>query len=297
MQRQDGIAQAFVAMSLVGGAITASTYLADGRITSQAVRYAATALVLVVVSRRRHEYDDAWRLRRPRGSGWVWLVGAATCGLTIYNLALVEALQRADTPLVASIVSAVPLVLALAAPLGLGQTVAGRVVFGAAIVVAGSVLVYGTGDASATGAGLSIVALVGECAFTLLGARVLHTVGAVSIATHTAWIAAAELAVLSVVLDGGQRTGWDLPAVGAIGYLVAASAAAFVLWFDAIESIGPAVAGLAAGAIPVAALVTGTLLGTAILTPSSLGGVVVVVAGIAVALRHSPASKEVIVPS
>ncbi|MCC6438658.1 MAG: DMT family transporter [Acidimicrobiales bacterium] len=293
MQRRDGIGKAFVAMSLVGAAVTASTYLADGRITAQALRYAATAVVLLGVSRRRRRRDGAWQLRRPRGSGWLWSTAAATCGLTVYNLALVEALQRADTPLVASIVSAVPLVLAVAAPVAVRQPVAGRIVAGATIVVAGSMLIYGTGRAEATGVVLAVVALGGECAFTLFGARSLASVGAVSIATHTAWIAAAQLAVLSLLVEDGTGAGWDLGAVAAIGYLVVASAAAFVLWFDAIDSIGPAVAGLTAGAIPIVALISGGLLGTARLTPASLAGVAIVIAGIATALRQAAPSTEV----
>lgn len=291
MQRKDGIGKAFVAMSLVGGAVTASTYLAEGRIAAEAVRYAATAVVLVAMARWRGRRDQNWRLRRPRGSAWLWLTAAATCGLTLYNLALVEALQHADTPLVASIVSAVPLVLAVIAPLAARQPVAGRLVVGALVVVAGSVLVYGTGRADVLGVLLALAALSGECAFTLLGAKALSSVGAVSIATHTAWIAAIQLGVLALVVDE-HVAGWDLAVVVAIAYLVLASAASFVLWFAALDVIGAALAGVAAGAIPITALITGAAVGTAHLAPANLLGIAVVVGGTAIALRAPPRPRS-----
>jgi drug/metabolite transporter (DMT)-like permease len=293
VQRSVGIRKALIAMSLVGGAVTASTYLADGRFAAQGIRYVGTAVVLVAASRIRGRRDRAWRLRRPGGREWLWLIAAATCGLTLYNLALVEALQHAETPLVASIVSGVPLVLALAAPLVVRQPIAAPVVIGAATIVTGSFLVYGTGRSDAVGVALAATALACECAFTLLGAPVLQRLGAVSIATHTAWIAAVQLCVLAAASGGAAMTaGWDLPAVGAIVYLIGASAAAFVLWFDAVGVIGSALSGLAAGAIPITALATGIPLGVASTSPMTLLGVGAVVAGIVIGLRRRSADLQ-----
>lgn len=273
-------------MALVGGAVTASTYLAQDRIAAQAIRYVGTALVLVATARFRGRVDPRWRLRRPVAQEWMWLFAAATCGLTVYNLALVEALQHADTAMVASIVAGVPLALALAAPLLAGRRVERRILTGATVIVAGSLLVYGAGRSDATGVVLSATALACECAFTLLGAPVLARLGAASIATHTAWIAAVQLSLMVVLSSGfSLGSGWDRPALLSIGYLIAASAIAFVLWFDAVDRIGSAVCGLAAGAIPIAALATGLVSGAAHVDPVSLVGVVVVVAGIVAALR------------
>lgn len=291
--------KAIVAMSLVGGAVTASTYLAEGRTAAQAVRYIGTAIVLIVIAGLRGRHDVAWNLRRPTGREWLWLVAAASCGLTLYNLALVEALQHAETPLVASIVSGVPLVLALAAPLLARDNVSARVVVGAAAIVIGSSLVYGAGRSNLPGVVLAATALACECAFTLLAAPVLTRLGAVSIATHTAWIAALQLCVLTAITDDVVMIAeWDLAATAAIVYLVGASAAAFVLWFDAVRSIGAAVAGLAAGVIPITALATGLPLGVASTGPIALVGIGVVVIGITIGLRHrapntQPASEYV----
>lgn len=280
-------------MSLVGGAVTASTYLADARSAAQAIRYVGTAVVLIAASGMRGRRDRAWRLRCPLGREWLWLVAAATCGLTVYNLALVEALQHAEAPLVASIVSGVPLVLALAAPLCARQPIASRLVIGAATIVAGSLLVYGTGRSDAVGVALAALALACECAFTLLGAPVLERLGAVSIATHTAWIAAVQLCILALASgDTAVTPGWDLPAIAAILYLIGASAAAFVLWFDAVKVIGSALCGLAAGAIPITALASGLPLGVASTSPLTLLGVGAVVAGIAIGLQQRSPTLE-----
>ena len=278
--------KSIAAMSLVGGAVTASTYLSEGRVAAQAVRYVGTAVVLIVAAALRGRRDRAWQLRRPVGREWMWLIAAATLGLTLYNLALVEALAHAEAPLVASIVAGVPLVLAIAAPVAARQPVATRLLVSAAAIVTGSFLVYGAGHSDVVGVTLAVSALGCECAFTLLGAPVLGRLGAVSIATHTAWIAALQLSILTLVSGDAVTIGrWDLSAGFAIAYLIGASAAAFVLWFDAVGIIGAALAGLGAGAIPITALATGIPLGVASTGPAALVGIAVVVAGIAAGLR------------
>lgn len=279
--------KAAAAMSLVGGAVTASTYVSDGRTAAQAARYVGTALVLAAMARLASRRRNGWRIHRPAGREWLWLIAAATAGLTLYNLALVEALKHAEAPMVASIVSGVPLALAIAAPLAARRVIAPRLVVGAAVVVAGSFLVFGAGRSDTLGVVLAVTALACECAFTLLGVPVLERLGALSIATHTAWIAAVQLCVLAVVSgDITVMASWDQAEVVAIAYLIGASAAAFVLWFDAIGTVGAERAGLAAGVIAIAALATGVPLGAARLTSGAVIGTAVVVAGIAVGLRR-----------
>jgi drug/metabolite transporter (DMT)-like permease len=225
-------------------------------------------------------------VRRPVGTDWYWLVAGATAGLTLYNLALVEAVRHAEAPLVASVVSGVPLVLAIAAPLAARRPIGVRLVAGAGAVVVGSAVTLGAGRSNAAGVVLAVLALGCECAFTLLGVPVLERLGPISIATHTAWIAAVQLSALAVVRrDLDALIAWDRAAVLAIGYLIAASALAFVLWFDAIGDVGSERAGLAAGVIPIAALATGVPLGIASLNTAAILGTVIVVAGVAIGLR------------
>lgn len=270
---------ACAAMATVGGAVTASTYLADyPRFGAQAVRYIAAAAVLLVLSGRRR----SWRVRRPTGREWWWLIAAATAGQTVYNLAVVQALEHAEPTVVATVVSGVPLVLAIGAPIVAGRRVPLPLVGAAAAVVGGAALVQGGGRSDLTGMVLSLLALAGESGFTLFSIPVLARLGAVSIATHTCWIAAVQLAVLAIAADGrAALPAPSVPVVAAITYLVAASAFAFALWFLAVAELGGDLAGLAAGVIPVAAIATGLPLGVATIDLRAVAGTTIVVVGLA----------------
>ncbi len=270
--------QALSAMAMVGAAVTASTYLTDyPRYSAQAARYVVATVVLVAWARR----FGSVRLRRPVGAEWWWLVGSATVGLTAYNLAVLQAVEHAEPAVVGTIVACVPLVLAVGAPLVQRRRVPIGMVAAAVVVVVGAVTVVGGGRSTVAGLAWAFVALAGEAGFTLLAVPVLARVGALSVATHTTWIAAGQLLVLAVVLDGERAlVAPDLDVVVAITCLVALTAAAFVLWFMAVETVGGALAGLAAGIIPVAAAVSGFAVGLTTLNGRVVVGTVLVAFGI-----------------
>ncbi len=283
MQRRVGMLQALTAMAMVGGAVTASGFLTDYPLfTAQAVRYTSAALVLGACARFAGWGD----VRSPIGREWWWLTASATAGLSVYNLAVLKAIEHAEPALVGSFVAGVPLVLALAAPISARRRVPVGVVGAAAVVVLGALIIQGVGRGDATAVGFSLVALAGEAGFTLLAAPVLGRLGAFSVATHTSWIAAVQLLVLAVVVDRGDGiVGPSLEVVVAVAYLVAASAGAFVLWFLAVGSIGGEVAGLAAGIIPVAAAVSGLAFGLTTVDARVAVGTLVVAAGVGCGLE------------
>ncbi len=284
-------------MSTVGGAVTASSFLIDSpRFEVQALRYAATTAVLVAISAVARRPN--LRARRARAGEWIWLFLAATSGQTIYNLALVGAVQHADPAFVASVVSCVPLVLVLGAPLFGRRRFRPDIAAAAVVVVAGAAIVYGGGETSPLGLCLSLVALAGEAAFTLFSLRVLDRLGPFSVAVHTCWIACLQLVVIGWVL-GELRASvpWPSSSALAVAYLVAASAFAFVAWFRAVESVGAEVAGLATGIIPVAAAVSGAALGIVPLRAQTLVGAAVVGVGVtggAVLARRSPSQPGLV---
>ena len=71
----------------------------------------------------------------------------------------------------------------------------------------------------------------------------------------------------------------------ALAYLaVVQTAIAFSLWYSGVGILGPAVAGLFAGIMPIAAALTGVIPGLTTLTPVVIGGAVLVGIGIAVGL-------------
>jgi drug/metabolite transporter (DMT)-like permease len=275
--------QAVGAMAMVGGAVTASGYLADTPLfAAQAVRYILASVVLIGCGLAA---PARFPLRRPRGRQWWWLTAAATSGLSLYNVAVVRAVERAEPAVIGTVIACVPLVLAIGTPLVSGRRIPPGLVGAAALVVVGAALMQGGGHSSAAGVGLSVVALAGEAGFTLLALPVLGALGAYSVATHTAWIAALQLAVLAAIEGGVAGVPSPLEASLAIAYLVVATAAAFVLWFLAVESIGGESAGLAAGVIPIAAALTGLAAGTTTVDARVGIGVAVVVLGIAAGLR------------
>lgn len=278
------LGQAAAAMAMVGGAVTASGFLTGYPLFSaQAVRYALAALVLVLFARRGGRRR---MVLRPVGREWWWLVASATAGLSGYNLAVLTAVDHAEPAVIGTVVACVPLVLAVAVPLLARKSPPLQLLIGALVVVAGAMVVQGGGRTDLLGVVWSIVALAGETGFTLLALPVLGRLGAFSIATHTAWIAAAQFVVLAAVIDGSASLAAPTTSVIlAVAYLVAASAGAFVLWFLAVDRIGGDVAGLTAGIIPVAAALTGLAFERTTIAPSVIGGSVLVAVGVTLGLR------------
>lgn len=283
--------QALAAMAMVGGAVTASTYLTDyPHYTAQAVRYVVATGLLVAFGRRARSS----RIRRPVGVEWWWLIASATAGLTAYNLAVLRAVGHAEPAVVGTIVACVPLVLALAALLAKRGRAPIAVFAAAVVVVVGAVTVVGGGRANVSGVAWSLVALAGEAGFTLLAVPVLARLGPFSVATHTTWIAASQLLVLAVAADRGRALMVpDIGVVLAVVCLVVLTAAAFVLWFMAIEVIGGALAGLAAGIIPVAAAVSGLVVGVTTVNARVALGTVLVACGIAGGLSGARSGRDV----
>jgi drug/metabolite transporter (DMT)-like permease len=282
--------QAAAAMAMVGGAVTASGFLTDyPRFSAQAVRYGLAALVLVIVSRR----GGRRLVRRPRGSEWWWLIASASAGLSGYNLAVLSAVDHAEPAVIGTVVACVPLVLAVAVPLVGRRRPPRRLLVGALVVVVGAMVVQGGGRTNLLGVLWSVIALAGETSFTLLALPVLGRLGAFSVAAHTAWIAAIQLAVLAAVIDGSASfVAPTQPVIFAVAYLVAASAGAFVLWFICVDRIGGELAGLTAGIIPVAAALTGLPFGRTTIAPSVIGGSLLVAIGVTLGLRPPGRPRE-----
>src|SRR5918997_2651397 len=285
-----GMAQAMAAMAMVGGAVTASDYLTDAPLfAAQAVRYILASAVLVGFGLRG---PARFTLRRPRGRQWWWLIATATSGLTVYNLAVVRAVEHAEPAVIGTVIACMPLVLSIGAPVVSGRRIPPGLVGAAAVVVVGATLVQGGGHSSAAGVAFSVLALAGEAGFTLLALPVLGALGAYSVATHTAWIAALQLVVLAALDGGAADVPSPLAASLAVAYLVAATAAAFVLWFLAVESVGGESAGPPPRGIPIAAALTRLAPGTTTGGVPVWIGVAVVVAGIAVGLRLGGAGRR-----
>ena len=104
---------------------------------------------------------------------------------------------------------------------------------------------------------------------------------------HATWLATVMFAALGIVHEGPaaitKMTGPDWLAVGYLA--VAVTAAAFVLWYSSVRRLGASRAGLLTGIAPVAAAVSGVLLGGPAPSPLVWAGIAVVAAGLALGFR------------
>jgi drug/metabolite transporter (DMT)-like permease len=110
------------------------------------------------------------------------------------------------------------------------------------------------------------------------------------VAAWAAWIASAQLAVLSIVNQDLKAP--DAGEIAAIGYLaVMTTALAFVLWFSAVQRLGADRAGLLVGLMPVAALSVDVALNGHAPTVADIAGTALVAAGVALGAR-APVSAQ-----
>src|SRR5262249_32961397 len=160
-------------MVAVGGSVAVSSLITDYPLfTAQAVRYAAGALLLWGFARLRG------LPRRPttteeRGR----LIVVALTGLAGFNVAIVVALRSAEPAAVGVVVGCVPLVLAIVGPLLERRAPTARILVAAIVVVLGAALVQGVGRTSWAAFGLSLLALAGASAYSLVAVPVLPRPG------------------------------------------------------------------------------------------------------------------------
>ena len=278
-----GVAAGSAAMVCVGSSVAVSSVLAGAPVyTAEGVRYGVACLILVALSRLTGHHV-VW----PRKSEWLWLSGIGLTGLVVFNLALVEGSRHAEPAVLGVAVACVPAVLALAGPLLEGSRPRAAAVAAALVVTAGAGLVQGLGRTDAIGVAWAVAVFGCEAAFTLLAIPVLGRHGPWGVSVHATWLATVMFAALGIVHEGPAaittmtRADWL-----AVGYLaVAVTAAAFVLWYSSVRRLGASRAGLLTGIAPVAAAVSGVLLGGPAPRPLVWAGIAVVAAGLALGFR------------
>lgn len=264
------------AASMVGASFPVSEALVDYPYSAgQCIRYLGGALILTALLKGR--------LGRPTAKELALLFGVAGIGMVLFNLAVLAAVERTGATNAGVVIGASPVVLALFVPLLARRTPQRRFVTAALVVMAGAALVNGTDDRiSAVGLAFALTALAGEVGFTMLAAPLLPRLGAMRVAAWSAWIATAQLLVL---------TGGDVPTPSpsdgaAIAYLaIITTALAFVLWFSAIKELGADRAGLLIGMMPVAAVVVDAVLDGRAPSMADIAGTALVAAGVMLGAR------------
>ena len=278
-----GVAAGSAAMVCVGGSVAVSAVLTTApAYTAEGVRYGVACLILVALSRLTGHHL-AW----PRKAEWLWLSGIGVTGLVVFNLALVQGSRHAEPAVLGVAVACVPAVLALVGPLLEGTRPHTTSVVAALVVTAGAGLVQGLGRTDAVGVAWAVAVFGCEAAFTLLAIPVLGRHGPWGVSVHATWLATVMFAVLGIVHEGPaaitELTQADWLAVGYLA--VAVTAAAFVLWYSSVRRLGASRAGLLTGIAPVAAAVSGVLLGGPAPRPLVWAGIAVVAVGLALGFR------------
>ncbi|MFB8180661.1 DMT family transporter [Streptomyces sp. NPDC055966] len=279
-----------VGMALVGSSVTVSHTLVDAPLfTTQAVRYAAATVILLVMARL-----TGARLLRPRGREWLWLAGIAVTGLVLFNVAVVRGVAHAEPAVIAVAVACVPVVLGVAGPFLERRRPSRQVLWAAPVVMAGAVLVEGTGRTDAVGVAWAVLALGCEAAFTLCAVPVLRRHSPWGVSVHAVWLAAVMLAALGAMREGpsavGELTGSQWAAVGYLALLV--TAVAFVLWYSTVRAAGSGRAGLLTGIAPLAAAAVGAVTGSGTPSPSVWLGIAVLILGLIGGLRPRDVPAE-----
>jgi drug/metabolite transporter (DMT)-like permease len=284
------LASGIAGMTLVGGSVGVSQVLIDAPLfTAQAIRYAAAAALLVVLARLA-----GVRIVQPRGREWLCLAGVAASGLVLFNIAIVRGVEHAEPAAIAVAVACVPVLLGVLGPLLERRTPRVQIVVAAVVVTAGSVLVQGAGRADTVGVAWAAVALVCEAGFTLFAVPVLRRQSAWGVSVHSVWMGAAMFGVLGLMVEGPSAAGrLDSDDWAAMAYLaVLVTAAAFVLWYSAVASLGAGTVGLLTGVAPISAALTGIVIGGDAPGPLVWTGMLVVVAGLAAGLVKRPPSRH-----
>lgn len=272
-----------IGMILVGSSVSVSHTLVDAPLfTTQAVRYLAAAVILVLLARLA-----GVRPVRPRGREWLWLTGLAVTGLVLFNVAVVRGVGHAEPAVVAVAVACVPVVLGVVGPALERRRPSRQVLLAAPVVMAGAVLVEGTGRTDAVGVCWAVVALGCEAGFTLLAVPVLRRHSPWGVSVHAMWLAGVLLAVLGLTSEGPsavrELSGSQWAAVGYLALMV--TAVAFVLWYSTVRAVGAGRAGLLTGIAPLSAAVVGAVSGSGAPGPSVWLGIAVLILGLVGGLR------------
>jgi drug/metabolite transporter (DMT)-like permease len=284
-----------LAMVCVGGSVAVTGTLARAPVyTAEALRYAAACLLLLAFARA-----SGRSVRLPRAAEWLWLAGIAATGLVVFNVALADGARGAEPAVFGVAVACVPTLLAVAGPLLERSRPAPKAVVAAVVLTGGAALVQGLGRCDAAGFAWAAVAFGCEAAFTLLAVPVLGRHGPLGVSVHATWIATVIFAVLGGVREGPAAV-TRLSAADwlATGYLaVGVTAVAFVLWYTSVDRLGAGRAGLLTGIAPIAATLTGILLGGPAPRPMVWAGIAVVIAGLTVGLRNGERGSDALSPS
>lgn len=240
--------------------------------------------------------------QRPRG---VWWGRSAVLGLlnvSVFFVLVYVASQLLPTSIASTVMAVSPLAMMLVARALVSERPRPTHLAGAAVGLAGVCLMLLTGvdGVSVPGVLASAAAMLVSAFGHLLSKRWSDDTGAgADVLASTAWqLTAGGLLLLPVAaVTEGAPPALSWQALLAFGYVsLIATAAAFVAWFAGLRRLPAGTVGLIGLLNPVTGVLLGTVLASEVLTVQQLGGLVLVLAGVALgrpARRARPARRGV----
>jgi drug/metabolite transporter (DMT)-like permease len=268
-----------------GGTFIAGKNLAQsvGPYTGAFLRYTVACVFLVVFMLRAGEKPVrlSWRNR-------VVIFCMGMTGIVGYNVFFLKGLKLIEAGRASIIIANNPILIALLSAVFFGERLNGLKVFGIALSVTGAVLAITRGDLSFLLRGgfgwgeINILGCVASwVAFTLLGKKAMSQLSPLSVVTYSSLAGAACL--FPAAWAEGLWTAWPYSAadwanaffLGFFGTVLA-----FVWYYQGIQRIGPARAGLFINFVPLFAILLAYLLLGEPLTASLATGALLVSSGV-----------------
>ncbi len=282
-------------LALLGANVVYATSYVAARVTLGSVPPATLALArlaigsLVLAPLARPRASDATLSRDDRRAiAWMGILGFAAAYVFAH-----WGIARSTATNAALLIVIEPVALMLLSPLYLGERLSWREAMGAALAIPGTALVVVNGIPGVTetlvphwqGDLLLVLAGLAYASYSLLGRRVLERHAPLRVTARSlVWGAAGILPVAGAEWASGARAAWTATAVAGTLYLaVVITALGYVAWNWALARVPAPRAAIFLNVQPI----VGTLLGAALLgeplTPFTILGGALIVAGLAVA--------------
>jgi drug/metabolite transporter (DMT)-like permease len=290
--RQIGLLAALAA--IWGGSYLLIKYALEGFSAPMIVwgRTALAALVLLVALRGSVRAALADMRGRP---GWALVLG--TVSVTAPFLLITFGEHEVPSGLTAVLISPAALFVALFAPfIDPSERIDRRQALGLAIGLGGVALVVGVESISSLGQFLGAMAMIGAAACYALGGFVVKMRYGRLTSMQTSFVSLSVTALLTLPLAIATAPS-EAPGLGAVGALVAlgvvGTALAFVIFYKLIAEVGAGRASLVSYLAPGVALFYGSVFRDEPITVAAVGGLVLILGGVALASRRSRGREPV----
>lgn len=264
-----------------------------GPFSAACLRFASASIFLVLVTCRTEHHPP--RLDPARIPG---ILALGLTGIAAYNFFFFSGLKLIPASRAALIISLNPVAIAVCSALILRERLSPLNALGVLISVTGAATVISRGDPSAilhAGLGPGELLILGCVAswttYSLLGKKVLANITPLSAVTWSS-IAGTAMLLPFALHEGLLHAAPSLPALGWMHILylgVAGTGLGFCWFYEGIRRLGTARAGVFINFVPASGVLLGWLILDEPISFSLLAGAVLVITGVSLTNRRTPA--------